>query len=72
MKNAIVAIGAVLLLGGCVHMQDFNPFHEEELPAEAQTSEAEKIGPDVIAVPVEPVTSEDMLDAGAPAAADAL
>lgn len=68
MKKLMV-LPVVVMLAGCVHWQDFNPFastQEPPVPAVA-TTPVEKIGPDVIAVPVEPVEQEDMLPAAASA-----
>lgn len=51
-----------VMLSGCVHLQDFNPFHKDEPPAPVEAAApVEKIGPDVIAVPVEPVEAQDMM-----------
>ncbi len=66
MRKLAVLVMAVML-SGCVHWQDFNPFHKEEPPAPVEVAApVEKIGPDVIAVPVEPVEAEDMLQATPP------
>lgn len=61
MKKIILCVMMVLPLGACVHWQDFNPFHKDAPPAVETAAPVEKIGPDVIAVPVEPVEQEDML-----------
>ncbi len=66
MKKLLV-LSMTVMLSGCVHWQDFNPFHKEEPPPPAAVeAPVEKIGPDVIAVPVEPVEAEDMLQATPP------
>lgn len=71
MKKHIISGVLILPLCGCLHWQDFNPFHTKEtlVPVVAETP-VEKIGPDVIAVPVEPVEAQDMLNSPAPAAVE--
>ncbi len=63
MTKTVFMLALVMLLGGCVHLQDFNPFHKEEPPPPVAQAPVEKIGPDVIAVPVEPVQVENMMTA---------
>lgn len=61
-----VGVMAVMLvaLTGCVTLDNLNPWAKKELPPPPVIAPAvEKIGPDVIAVPVEPVEQEDMLQA---------
>lgn len=66
MTRMIMIAGMLALLGGCVHLQDFNPFYKEPAPAVPPPEPVvEKIGPDVIAVPVEPVEAENMLQPAA-------
>ena len=62
MMKIVFSTMMIVMLTGCVHLQDFNPFHKEEPPAAVEEAiPVEKIGPDVIAVPVEPVEEENML-----------
>ena len=72
MKKHIACMLLVVPLCGCLHWQDYNPFHKKEPPVIESAAPAEKIGPDVIAVPVEPVEAEDMLVPAPPADTDGL
>ena len=63
MTKIILSFCAVSLLSGCGYWQDYNPFQTEQTPvAISAPAPIEKIGPDVIAVPVEPVLIQDMLN----------
>ena len=62
-RLAVLALSVALALGlsGC--MEHLWPFHgKAEVRVAPPALPVEKIGPDVIAVPVEPVVSENMMD----------
>lgn len=63
MRMVVIAV-AVVMLAACATLDSLNPWAKKELPPPpAIAAPVEKIGPDVIAVPVEPVEQEDMLQA---------